>query len=532
MVPSSSFLQVTATPYSLYLQPEDDSTAAPSFSPSYPRRPAFTQLLPIHEHYIGGQFYFEESQDPASIAYDLFVEVTENEREALGGKDGRRLRLEEVLSSKNCQALKDAIITFIVAGCIRRIQQETQGGTPKKYAFLFHTERSRTAHSWQRDVVTAIKDKLEELARSNHPSLRSLCEQAYVGLTLSLAKIFLEIPKFNDVYPRILSALNQEWLMISVANSDQAIKRLLDEDGQLELRTPLNLFIGGMILDRGITVNNLIGFYYGRNPKRFQQDTTMQHLRMYGARDKYDLAVTRFYTTRQLYRTMQEIYDFDAGLRHAFETGGNEGGVYFVQTDPKHRTIPCSPNKLLLSNIVTLRPGKALLPIGFQTIAKTRGLSIISKIDLIIERAKENYGPYQDYPNCHLVPVEVCTQLLEEISNTLQPEVGHEFNWKAMMAATEFFSRTTNSADKGRVFLVVEPDRGLSRYRSDGIRFSNAPHTKQQRDLAEQLGQNLPVLFLFQQKGTEDKGWRGMPFWWPVLITPSKSVTTVFDNQV
>jgi hypothetical protein len=30
--------------------------------------------------------------------------------------------------------------------------------------------------------------------------------------------------------------------------------------GQLRLRTPLNPFIGGQILDRGITIKNLIGF--------------------------------------------------------------------------------------------------------------------------------------------------------------------------------------------------------------------------------------------------------------------------------
>jgi hypothetical protein len=54
--------------------------------------------------------------------------------------------------------------------------------------------------------------------------------------------------------------------------------------GQLRLRTPLNIFIGGQILDRGITIANLIGFYYGRDPQRFQQDTVLQHSRMYGFR--------------------------------------------------------------------------------------------------------------------------------------------------------------------------------------------------------------------------------------------------------
>src|SRR2546430_11826954 len=49
-------------------------------------------------------------------------------------------------------------------------------------------------------------------------------------------------------------------------------------------------------LDRGVTLANLIGFYYGRRPQKFQQDTVLQHSRMYGYR-RDDLAVTRFYTS-------------------------------------------------------------------------------------------------------------------------------------------------------------------------------------------------------------------------------------------
>jgi hypothetical protein len=79
--------------------------------------------------------------------------------------------------------------------------------------------------------------------------------------------------------------------MITKVNSDNEVEVLLDDFGELKLRTPFNLFIGGQILDRGITIRNLIGFYYGRNPQRFQQDTVLQHSRMYGARPIDDLPV-------------------------------------------------------------------------------------------------------------------------------------------------------------------------------------------------------------------------------------------------
>ena len=54
-----SFLQVTATPYSLYLQPEGYDEANTGLNYIFkPKRPAFTELLPIHSGYVGGDDYF------------------------------------------------------------------------------------------------------------------------------------------------------------------------------------------------------------------------------------------------------------------------------------------------------------------------------------------------------------------------------------------------------------------------------------------------------------------------------------------
>ncbi len=75
--------------------------------------------------------------------------------------------------------------------------------------------------------------------------------------------------------------------MVTKVNSEEDVMNLLDDQGQLKLRTPLNIFIGGQILDRGITVANLIGFFYGRSPKKFQQDTVLQHSRMFGFLDRW-----------------------------------------------------------------------------------------------------------------------------------------------------------------------------------------------------------------------------------------------------
>ena len=58
-IDSVSFLQVTATPYSLYLQPVDTEVA--NVIDFKPTRPAFTELVPVPAEYVGGDTYFGES---------------------------------------------------------------------------------------------------------------------------------------------------------------------------------------------------------------------------------------------------------------------------------------------------------------------------------------------------------------------------------------------------------------------------------------------------------------------------------------
>jgi hypothetical protein len=61
-VMSSAYLQVTATPYALYLQP-DEAIVVNVNSLFKPKRPAFTVLLPTHSKYAGGDEYFEKSTE-------------------------------------------------------------------------------------------------------------------------------------------------------------------------------------------------------------------------------------------------------------------------------------------------------------------------------------------------------------------------------------------------------------------------------------------------------------------------------------
>ena len=70
----ADFLQVTATPYSLYLQPKDSKVV--NKVEYHPTRPVFTELVPIHDKYVGGEYYFEKSEDPASLHF-FYIEMSQ-----------------------------------------------------------------------------------------------------------------------------------------------------------------------------------------------------------------------------------------------------------------------------------------------------------------------------------------------------------------------------------------------------------------------------------------------------------------------
>ena len=381
------FIQVTATPYSLYLQPETIDLSGEKDIRAV--KPADTVLVPHGDGYIGGEYYFDRDKHP--LGEYLFHAIEESELQIIKSSDRRRFKDEEVLTSDKVIGLRTSIINFIIAGCIRIIQN---GGNPRgkknKFSFIIHTEISKAAHNRQENLISMLIEKLEEEVKQDSILLDKYIEEGYNDLANSVSKYGFTVPSLDEVNKYVKRAIKEQWVTRVIVNSENDINALLDEDGQLRLRTPLNIFIGGQILDRGITIANLIGFYYGRSPQKMQQDTVLQHSRMYGYRSKEDLAVTRFYTTNDIYCRMANINEFDSKLREDFEEGNLDNGVIFISKDQNGKIIPCSPQKILISNTQVLKPGKTTTIVGFQTGYKSNINRYLTQIDNIIKSNNNN----------------------------------------------------------------------------------------------------------------------------------------------
>jgi hypothetical protein len=131
-----------------------------------------------------------------------------------------------------------------------------------------------------------------------------------------------------------------------------------------------------------------------------------------------------------------------------------------------------------------------------------------------------------------IVDVEEAIELLELAYANLEfPDEATDDDRQAHIVALEHLSRTSGKPTlKGKVWLLAARDRNVARYREEG-RFSNAPDTKQQKDLARTKANDIPVLMLLRQNGDEAKAWRGLPFWWPVILTSTSAPPVIFATK-
>jgi Z1 domain len=516
-----SFLQVTATPYALYLQPENYEEATQAKEIFYPKRPAFTELLPIHDAYVGGEAYFggHGVDDPNHY---LYVEVSDTEHDALRSQDGRSIRDDRLWTSDNIKVLRRSLVTFLLAVAIRRRQQRELEQRPEKFSMIIHNDTQRAAHTWQWETVNKLIKEFDAAAAVGDANLRKIFDEAYADVSRSVIADHGHLPVPDQAYEDVRALITDGELNVQRVNSDVQLEPLLDaETAELKLRTKANLFIGGSILDRGITVPNLLSFYYGRNPTRMQADTVLQHSRMYGARPKADLAVTRFYTSRGVYSRLSQIHGLETALREAFASGAHDGGVVFIQTDAQGLIIPCAPSKISLSGVVAVRPNDVLLPTEFNTIADGKLRTAMATIDRMVP------------PNCVgskkfvEITLNEAVALLDAIEPTLQSDAQPEFDWNAMKGLLKYYA---DKAD-GRVLVLAEKGRRLKKSASGDRSGLSILGTPELRSIVREATRAAPALILLKQDGGPELEWKAGPFWWPMLASPPQANACVFATK-
>lgn len=540
-LPDCYYLQVTATPYSLYLQP-DGSLNLASGGKAMPFKPRFTSLLPTYDGYIGGKQYFVDSKDTNSMYSHLYHNVREVCRDAISRIDRRYIN--NVTTSPNLLELRQAVLGYFMATAIRRIQESNRQDYLS--SCIVHVDIAKSMHQWEGQLIITLVEEWEKDIRNNNgvlpTSLFTMFDELYDDYCSSISKgkskgdlpASTIIPPKKDVQIEIASLFLSKDYRIEVINSDQDVPALLDKNGQLKLTHAVNIFVGGQILDRGITISNLLCFFYGRNPRALQQDTVLQHSRMYGNRSKSDMAVTRFYTTFRLYSLIAEINELDEQLRQWLikysKTDNFDPSMAVIFTDTQNLR-PCSGGKIAMSDCIALRAGRRMVHAGFQTDSHTKIKNTIIEIDNTIS-SQPNYKK-QDKDGIFEVDVNVVIDLLKKIRSTyiynrpIDVNEGLDWNVQEMIGAIQYATTNTN----GKMWMLQRTNRNLSRIRKDGG-FVDAPDDGR-TDLAPARVKAVdkPIIMFIKENGLKTNGWRDAPFYWPVLILQHNLNTAFYTTS-
>ena len=543
------YLQVTATPYCLYLQPSGELNLNGNFVK--PFRPRFTSLVPVHDKYIGGEEYFFKSQDPNSMYSHLFHQVEQKCIDVLGHEDKRYINSS--LSSGNIYGLTYALVSYFMATAIRRIQVRESENKNYRSSAVFHVEIDKKNHEWQQRVINRLIDSIKNVIVNEDQSdqriwtaidvnYQDFVEANNKGRAVTDEQpeplITVDMPSKEEVLDEIRDIFNPKKhnYHVQLVNSDEQMDSLLNEEtGELRLDTAANIFIGGNILDRGVTIKNMLCFFYGRNPKNFQQDTVLQHARMYGARSKEDMAVTRLHTTSDIHSILVRINELDEQLRQWFISGKDkeEPNAVFIGFD-KH-IKPCATSKIKASNALTIKPQKRFVPSGFWTGYKTAISKTIERIDRLITESPDYHN--QDEDGIFTIDRDLAQEILELIESTYvyDPKfynMHHKNDIKEMLCALH---RCLEGTD-GKLFALHRVDRELNRIRQNGA-FIDAPDDGR-TDLkpARAKAVDNPLLMFIKEKGEknideqtgENVGWNNAPFYWPVLLAQQNVSPAMF----
>lgn len=284
----NTYLQVTATPQALFLQ-----------TPGHDFRPKFTVLSHPGSDYVGGEDFFG---DESNLVREF--DINDITTLAPGAQPSPTLDIP--------RSLLRALDTFMIAATFKRDKEVDQN-----CAFLCHVSTRTDDHKHIVDLFRRYKSDLTAGLNGKNQAIINRLKAAYDDLASTHQE--LKASNFMDLVEKI--GFFSPGINIKLVNGET------DED--VAVKQPYNLFVGGNKLGRGVTIKNLLVSYYGRNPRKPQADTVLQHARMYGYRRK-DIGLLRLFLPHELHTVFRAINKMERGLRDLISRNPTEEfrGIY------------------------------------------------------------------------------------------------------------------------------------------------------------------------------------------------------------
>ena len=209
-----------------------------------------------------------------------------------------------------------AMAMFFVGNAIRQSR-----GDMGNHAMLIHPSQKKFDHRRVVDKIQSVLDdwkskaKIKLASRNDisYDSLRKIIEQAYNSF-VNDGVICLP---FNDLEKTILNRI-KECSPVHICNSDENAS----ENSKLY---KTNIFVGGNLVERGLTIKGLAVTYITRRAKgKSNVDNTEQRARWFGYKSKY-LDVCRVFTNGDIKADFSSILEHDEDMWASIERARDRG---------------------------------------------------------------------------------------------------------------------------------------------------------------------------------------------------------------
>lgn len=283
---SHCFLSVTATPQANIL--------IEAFDTLYPD---FGELVYPGEGYCGLQEFHGENADR------YIKEIPESEPNLLDGMGVP-------------ESVYQAMALFFVGNAIRRSR-----GDMGTHAMLIHPSQKKFDHRVVEQKIQSILDEWKSKAKTrlagkkdiSYNSLKNLLKAAYD----SFVSDGVICHPFDDLENQILYRIKQ-CSPVLICNSEENAS----ENAELY---KTNIFVGGNLVERGITFKGLAVTYITRRARgKSNVDNTEQRARWFGYKAKY-LDVCRVFTTRDIKDDFASILEHDEDMWASIERAQERG---------------------------------------------------------------------------------------------------------------------------------------------------------------------------------------------------------------
>ena len=230
-----TYIGVTATPARLNLNNtfENESEMWVDFAP--------------HPDYVGQEFFFPEDNDYQYKLHTFSVDEGDEKAE-----------------------IRNAILHFLCGVAYLHDQ-----GKKENFTMLVHTSGKREEHA---EDVELIQATLATLSTPSSPGFEPLRKKLF-----QVAESFRPIAS-EKLGEFVLRNINRN-VVVEINSSRSKAGKVA------EIAKPTSLFsfgVGGNIISRGVTFENLLSMYFTRTVKgKFSQDTYIQRARMFGTRKDY-----------------------------------------------------------------------------------------------------------------------------------------------------------------------------------------------------------------------------------------------------